>query len=821
MFEFKVPIPLRIALILGFMTSSVLWSAYGLRMLPDSRLERLQTRMDFGKAQTLTTLHFLESRRHRDLERYLDSMVRLDNEIVSIGVRQPSGRLLIDVNQHNENWDIAVENASDPDHFVADIVQGRRVVGRLEIRYSNLEKFGIFQPLLFYPGPMILSASTLVVFLSWLFLRNVLKALNPSKVVPMRVRSALDALSEALFLIDQKGRFVLVNQAFVNLHPGASDLIGKSPDQFRWYDPDGKNELEDLPWNVCLKESRPCQGVVVGFFNSEGQLLLFNVNAVPILGENQVIRGALVSMDDITAMEMRKAQLARMLEELQENQEVIKKKNIELEFLATRDPLTGCLNRRSFYETFEKDRQSQTLMSCAMVDIDHFKSINDNHGHAMGDAVLKEVGSILREKSPVGEKVCRFGGEEFCVFLPGVDADEVIEICEKIREVLANTQIGELRITASLGISTSYDPDVKPEDLLEEADQALYFSKHNGRNQVTHFARIPEDFDPDADNRVADSRITLESLSIPFESVSALMRALSYRDQRTASHSCRVANLCVATATSIMTPREVYILEAAALLHDIGKIGVPDAILLKPGRLSELEWQIMDEHDHYSVEIVQAAYGSQEVIDIVECHHSHFGKVNKNLPTGKEIPLGARILAICDAYDAMVTDRVYRKGRSREDAVNELRRCAPEQFDPDLVELFIEATEDLQHEFDEVISTQCALQVGMHVEKLSEAVTRTDLPSIRQITRLLIEKTETEPAVSAVTDAARKLETIVDGEERELQHIFAQTNELLNACRVARAGLVNFNYCRLIDHRENFLRKQLGTLEQLEELSNE
>lgn len=807
MIRFNIPIPLRIALILGFMTSSVLWSAYGLRMLPDERVDRIQRRSDFGKAQTVTALHYLQARRYKDLQSYLESMARLDREIVSIGVRQPSGRLLVSIKDHNDHWDIPVENASDHDHFVADLMQGKRTLGRLEIRYVALEPFGVMYPALYYPGPMILGASTLVVLLSWLFLRRILHALNPAKVVPMRVRSALDALSEALFLLDQKGRFVLVNEAFSKLHAGSDDLLGQRPEKFDWYEADGTQKLTETPWNTCLEQGEPRQGVVVGYYDQDSELLLFNVNAVPIQGENGGVRGALVSLDDITAKEKRKAQLARMLNELQENQEVIKKKNKELEFLATRDPLTGCLNRRSFYETFEKDRLSQSVISCAMVDIDHFKSINDNHGHAMGDAVLKEVGAILREKSPVGEKVCRFGGEEFCVFLPGVDAEETIEICEKIRAVLANTQIGELRITASLGISTSHDPDVKAEHLLEEADQGLYFSKHNGRNQVTHFARIPEDFDPEADNRVADSRITLESLSIPFESVSALMRALSYRDRRTASHSCRVANLCVATAQSIMTPREIYILEAAALLHDIGKIGVPDAILLKPGRLTELEWEIMNEHDVYSVEIVQAAYGSKEVTDIVECHHSHYGQPNKDLPVGKEIPLGARILAICDAYDAMVTDRVYRKGRGREEAVAELRRCAPAQFDPELVELFVQETENnFQIEFDDVISTQCALQVGMHVEKLSEAVTRTDLPSIRQITRQLIENTETEPAVLAVTDAARRLEEIVDGEEKELQDIFAQTNELLNACRVARSGLVNFNYCRLLDYKEDYLK---------------
>ena len=804
MFKFNLPIPLRIAMILGFMTSSVLWTAYGLRMLPDKREVELESRIRLGQVQTLPTMHYLRDLRYRELKDFLSNMAKQHPEIISVGVRSASGRLIVDVNDHNEHWDVPIDEKSDPDHFVADIVQGNKVAGRLEVRFQAMSPYGGLHPFLIYPGPMIVACSSLVIFLSWLFLRNILKQLDPSKVVPMRVRSALDALSEALFLVDQKGRIVLVNRAFSRLRPNSRDLIGGSPKEFQWLDDKGEKPLESTPWDECLVDGTARQGVVLGLNDEQNKLKLFNVNAVPIEGESGGIRGVLVSMDDITNTELRKAQMARMLDELRQGEIEIKKKNKELQFLATRDPLTGCLNRRSFYETFEKDKADNRfgVFSCAMVDIDHFKSINDNHGHAMGDAVLREVGRLLREKSPVGEKVCRFGGEEFCVFLPGVNAERALEVAESIRKVIAACQIGELRITASVGVSSSTDLNVSPELLLEESDKGLYFSKHNGRNKSTHFDDIPSDFDSDEEDRVADSRISLESLSIPFESVSGLMRALSYRHQSTATHSCRVANLCVRVAQDLMSPREVYILESAALLHDIGKIGVPDAILLKPGKLTDLEWQVMDQHDAYSVDIVQAAYGSKEVSDIVECHHSHYTDHNKGLPQGEKIPLGARILAICDAYDAMVSDRPYRKGRLRHEAIRELRRCAPSQFDPKLVEHFIETTDDyIANEFDMVIPTQCALQVGLHVEKLSEAVTRTDMPSIRQLTKNLIEQTESEPLVSNVTNAAIRLRDLADSEVQELQDIHRQTNELLDACRVARAGLVNFNYCRVSDYR--------------------
>jgi putative nucleotidyltransferase with HDIG domain len=179
--------------------------------------------------------------------------------------------------------------------------------------------------------------------------------------------------------------------------------------------------------------------------------------------------------------------------------------------------------------------------------------------------------------------------------------------------------------------------------------------------------------------------------AIPFGAVTALTSALRYRDASTADHSQRVADLCVATAKDLMSVGDCFVLEVAALLHDIGKLGVPDAILLKPGPLSDEEWKTMRAHDRMGAEIVAAAFGSDELTGIVQAHHAWFGGSPRDpgLPTGHHIPLRARILSIADAYDAMTSDRVYRKGRGREEAFAELRRCAGVQFDPDLVERFI------------------------------------------------------------------------------------------------------------------------------------
>jgi putative nucleotidyltransferase with HDIG domain len=169
------------------------------------------------------------------------------------------------------------------------------------------------------------------------------------------------------------------------------------------------------------------------------------------------------------------------------------------------------------------------------------------------------------------------------------------------------------------------------------------------------------------------------------------MTSLAHRDRNTAEHCKRVAALSAAVASEFLPKWQCRLIEFGALLHDIGKLGTPDAVLLKPGPLNDDEWKIMRAHEQHGIQIINASFNYPELIDIVGMHHAWFGGNPHcpDLPKGQSIPVGARILAICDAFDAMVSDRVYRKGRPPEQAMAELRRCAGTQFDPELVERFI------------------------------------------------------------------------------------------------------------------------------------
>jgi diguanylate cyclase (GGDEF)-like protein len=355
---------------------------------------------------------------------------------------------------------------------------------------------------------------------------------------------------------------------------------------------------------------------------------------------------------------------------------------------ANTDELTGLYNHRSFHERLEQEiaRGSRFggTFSLIMLDIDLFKAYNDIYGHLAGDQVLRKVGRYLGSSIRSIDLAFRYGGEEFAVILPEARLDDAYKVAERIRKTIeSKTSSRAMPITASLGVGNWPNDGVMKEEVVGLADAALYRAKQTGRNRTCLSSDVLK---PDTSLIGVELEARPRALSIIY----ALAATVDAKDSYTYGHSRKVSEYAVAIAESYKLPQDrISTIRAASLLHDIGKVGVPDSILNKKAPLTEEEWKPIKAHPELGVEILR------HVIDLVNClpailhHHERYdgGGYPAGL-SGDGIPLEARILAVADAYDAMTSPRPYREQLSLEEAVNELRRCAGKQFDPEVVEIF-------------------------------------------------------------------------------------------------------------------------------------
>jgi diguanylate cyclase (GGDEF)-like protein/PAS domain S-box-containing protein len=644
---------------------------------------------------------------------------------------------------------------------------------------------------------MLVFCTALGALFFFVYLRRVLQHLDPSEVVPDRVRTTLDTLAEGLVVVDRETRIVLANSAFAQMVSAeAESLLGKRVADFEWRYEDEVLPDEELPWMIAMRRQKIVAGQMLQLIDKDNQKRTLRVNASPILGGKGECEGSLVSLDDVTILEERNAALTSMLEKLRGSRDQIRRQNVELQILATQDPLTGALNRRSFFEKFEEKweeaRHNGLLLGCIMVDADHFKSINDAYGHAAGDFVLKEIVNVVDRAKSECDIMCRYGGEEFCILSPGADLTRVTALAERIRSAIASHDFGEAgHITASLGVSSMCFAATTPHEMLNQADTALYVSKRNGRNRLTIWDQVDEVAEPDHSKveRARRQDGDEKEATISFQTVTALLSALAYRDAATAEHSRRVADLCVFIGQGMMSLSDCYLLENAALLHDIGKIGVPDSILLKPGPLTESEWKVIGTHDRISVEIIRSTFACDELTNIVIYHHARYhGNVGPSMPCGKDIPLSARILSIADAYDAMISDRVYRKGMSQEEAFAELRRCAGDQFDPDIVERLIELLSGVRTSVADAelsqVNKRTALMLGIRLENMAKAIDERDMEALAQLAKE-VKETASQYDLPKIVELAQVLEDSSQKDDEWLENV-KLTIDLMDLCRLTQ-----------------------------------
>jgi diguanylate cyclase (GGDEF)-like protein len=420
---------------------------------------------------------------------------------------------------------------------------------------------------------------------------------------------------------------------------------------------------------------------------------------------------------------------------------------------AITDGLTGVKTHRFFMEAlsseWKRSSRAGRSFALALLDLDRFKFVNDFYGHLEGDLVLQRIGQILETTCRRSDVVARYGGDEFVLLMPETTMEQARQLASKLRGwIAADPLLREKNISASFGIASYPLHGSSPQELIQVADASMYLSKHQGGNTVSTadhvdpsearrwkrdvleaylgvtlkrlFSTGPDAFEeiyqrlrqfsdslPASEGTDQASAGGLDALPQSIlDTVTSLAYAVDAKDQYTQGHSQKVSAYAALLAEALGMPEaEVEEIRLGAVLHDVGKVGIPEQILNKNGPLNPEEWEIMKTHVTFGDKLLEPLLPLARIRQMVLHHHEFFdGSGYPGALAGQKIPVGARIITIADSYDTITSDRGYKKGRTAEEALSELERCANTQFDPELVAAFVRVMRQLPNPVIEVAS---------------------------------------------------------------------------------------------------------------------
>jgi len=460
-----------------------------------------------------------------------------------------------------------------------------------------------------------------------------------------RFKTTLLSLDEGVIAADPNGFVQIVNQA-------AERLIGRSADQvigmpfdaiMEIIDQDTKTRCES-PLRRVLETGRAValpRGTIL--ISNDGTQRHVAASAAPIVGEQGQVQGVVAVVRDIT-------------------EEMLQQETIE--YLSYHDQLTGLHNRHYFEQQLVKlDSADNLPLSILIADLNGLKLANDAFGHRMGDKMIQKTAEIILANRRSADVAARWGGDEFVVLMPRTTQQEAEEFAARLRDEFTNTDINSVLLSVSLGWDTKEHLNQDFKEVFDQAEQRMYRAKLVG------------------------------GPSIHGEALKTIMAALHEKNSREEEHSLRVSELCKLIGTELgLAEREIEELGIIGMFHDIGKVSIDEQILNKPGKLTDREYREIKRHAEIGYRILKLVKNMEDIAEYVLAHHERWdgGGYPRGLQ-GEEIPLKARIVAIADAYDAMVSYRPYRSQLTPVQAAEELFRGAGTQFDPDLVQVFVDA----------------------------------------------------------------------------------------------------------------------------------
>lgn len=533
-------------------------------------------------------------------------------------------------------------------------LERNRTLSELDRKWFGLEDFRpgpspwrIFLPSVFYS---IFALFMLIIFWNRFLQVKIVQKTEELSKSEEKFKASFEGSHDAIFIMTEEGKTIDCNQNTLKLfgYQNKEEFFAASPvGLYPENQPDGYES--ELFYNEIISSvinSGTLQRFEWLHRRKDGSTFTADVAlTVYPLGEQRVIQA---NVYDITER---------------------KRIQTQLEFLSLHDQLTGLYNRAFFEKEMLRFRESRyypiTLISC---DLDGLKLINDSLGHQTGDRLLIACAEILKESLRSSDILARVGGDEFGAIMPNTDQEAGESIARRIRlNILRyNEEHSDLPLGLSIGLATAEKSDILTEDIFRQADDLMYRDKLYRSNSLK--------------NKVVQSLLT----------------ALAERDFITEGHAQRLEKICHSVGEKVnLSSRKLADLVLLAKVHDLGKVGIPDQILFKPGSLSEEEWIVMKQHSEKGFRIATSSPDLSGIADLILKHHECWDGSGYPLGlAGEDIPIECRILAIIDAYDAMTNDRPYAKAKSRQEALDEIRNAAGSQFDPSLVEIFLNLVDE-------------------------------------------------------------------------------------------------------------------------------